>query len=302
MYCVALQEAYNGDTLKTHSKAQLATLILAIRNRYRKLLRSSVKSALTASGFFGAEPLRGISTCMRYSQFREDAIRPNDMEHMINRTNVVADICNQMGKKPLMYRQFKEDESRSIFRFVVKVTPQDNREWHGNKHNPAQERVIKELGIRNPVWATLEPHTGTRAPFGVNHIMIPVGNYQIHHSSEVEDLGRRKDAAEFIDTYATGWPDKSHGANEIIVDCVNYYLVNVGDFVGAYAGKKAKAIIDKEHWSTWSNLNTELLKATFSTYRDVGWYLANPVTNYFRWLSTLDRNPNIIGQRDRSRY
>ena len=132
MYCVALQEAYNGDTLETHSKAQLATLILAIRNRYRKLLRSFVKSALTASGFFGAEPLRGISTCMRYSQFREDAIRPNDMEHMINRTNVVADICNQMGKKPLMYRQFKEDESRSIFRFVVKVTPQDNREWHGN--------------------------------------------------------------------------------------------------------------------------------------------------------------------------
>ena len=92
------------------------------------------------------------------------------------------------------------------------------------------------------------------------------------------------------------------GANEIIVDCVNYYLINVGDFVGAYAGKKAKSIIDKEHYSTWYNLNTELLKATFSTYRDVGWYLANPVTNYFRWLDSLDANPNTIGQRDRSRY
>ena len=190
MYYVKAQTVYNGDTLKTHSKAQLATLILAIRNRYRKLLRSFVKSALTASGFFGAEPLRGISTCMRYSQFREDAIRPNDMEHMINRTNVVADICNQMGKKPLMYRQFKGDKGTSIYRFVVKVTPQDNRKWHGNEHNPAQERVIKELGIRNPVWATLEPHTGTRAPFGVNQYQQDNGNvkYSIQLSFDgIED-------------------------------------------------------------------------------------------------------------------
>ena len=61
MYCVALQEAYNGDTLKTHSNTQLATQLLAIRKPHRKLLRSSVKSALTASGFLGAEPLRGCS-------------------------------------------------------------------------------------------------------------------------------------------------------------------------------------------------------------------------------------------------
>ena len=51
VYYVKAQTFYNGDTLEIHSKAQLATLILAIRNRYRKLLRSFVKSALTASGF-----------------------------------------------------------------------------------------------------------------------------------------------------------------------------------------------------------------------------------------------------------
>ena len=61
MYYVKAQIVYNGDTLKTHSNTQLATLILAIRNRYRKLLRSFVKSALTASGFSGAGPLRGYS-------------------------------------------------------------------------------------------------------------------------------------------------------------------------------------------------------------------------------------------------
>lgn len=210
---------------------------------------------------------------------------PNDMQHMINRVAVVADICDQMGNKPIMYRQVK-DITNNMLRFVVKVTPQENRAYNGNQKNPAQERVIQALGIANPVWATLEPHAGTRAPFGVNHMMIPVGDYTIHHSSEVQDLGRKDDAEQFLDTYATGWPDPSHGDNEVIVDCVNYYLINVGDFVGKYTGKKAKAIIDKEHWSTWSNLNTEMLKAKFGTYRDVGWYLANPVTNYFQWWAS----------------
>ena len=227
---------------------------------------------------------------MRYSDFREDMSNPNDMQHMINRTAVVADICDQMGNRPIMYRQVK-DVANNMLRFVVKVTPQENRVYNGNQKNPAQQKVIQALGIGNPVWATLEPHAGTRAPFGVNHMMIPVGNYKIHHSSEVQDLGRKDDAEQFLDTYATGWPDPSHGDNEVIVDCDNYYLINVGDFVGKYAGKKAKAILAKNqsrgYYNDWDNLNKEMLKAKFRTYRDVGWYLANPVTNYFKWYANL---------------
>lgn len=207
----------------------------------------------------------------------------NDMDHLIQRIAVVANICTQMGNKPLMYRQVKDIVPNTL-RFVVKVTPEENREAHGNKLNPAQEKVIQALGIKNPVWTTLEPHTGTRGPFGENNIMIPVGNYEIHHSSEVQDLGLKKDVEQFLGTYKTGWPDPEHGDNEIMVDCDTYYLINVGDFVGKYAGKKAQEIVDKSSYSDWVNLNKEMLKAKFGTYKDVGWYLANPVTNYFMWL------------------
>ena len=212
----------------------------------------------------------------------------NDMDHMINRVNAVAAICNNMGNKPLMYRQVK-GVFNNTYKFLVKVTPEQNREAHGNKVNPAQEKVIQQLGIKNPVWATLEPHAGTRGPFGENNIMIPVGNYEIHHSSEVQDLGRKDDVEQFLDTYKTGWPDPSHGDNEIMVDCDTYYLINVGDFVGKYAGKKAKDIVDKSSYSDWRNLNTEMLKAKFGTYKDVGWYLANPVTNYLKWYNETQK-------------
>ena len=208
--------------------------------------------------------------------------QPNDMDHMVQRVGVIADICNTMGNKPLMYRQVK-GVINNTYKFVVKVTPEENREINGNKKNPAQQNVIQKLGIKNPVWATMEPAPGTSGPFGENNIMIPVGNYQIHHSSEVQDLGRKDDVEKFLDTYKTGWPDASHGDNEIVVDCVNYYLINVGELVGKYTGKKAKAIIDKSS-RDWNNLNKEMLKAKFGTYRNVGWYLANPVTNYLNWM------------------
>ena len=131
--------------------------------------------------------------------------------------------------------------------------------------------------------------------------MIPVGNYEIHHSSEVQDLGRKDDVEQFIDTYKTGWPDPEHGDNEIMVDCGTYYLINVGDFVGKYAGKKAKEIVDKSSKSSydeWNNLNKEMLKAKFGTYKDVGWYLTNPVTNYLKWYNETQKK-KIAAMRSR---
>jgi hypothetical protein len=221
---------------------------------------------------------------MKIFEVTEALQNANDMDHLIQRVSVVANICTQMGNKPLMYRQVTGVFPNTL-RFIVKVTPQENRKYHGNDVNPAQQKVIQALSIRNPVWATLEPHTGTRGPFGENHIMIPIGDYKIHHSSEVQDLGKKSDADQFLSTYKTGWPDPGHGDNEVIVDCVNYYIINVGDFVGKYAGKKAKDIVvDKSSFNDWNNLNTKLLKARFGTYTDVGWYLSNPVTNYFMWL------------------
>lgn len=132
--------------------------------------------------------------------------------------------------------------------------------------------------------------------------MIPVGNYEIHHSSEVQDLGRKDDVEQFMDTYKTGWPDAEHGDNEVIVDCVNYYLINVGAFVGKYAGKKAKAILainrSRGYYSDWDNLNKEMLKAKFGTYKDVGWYLSNPVTNYLKWMDENQKKRSADARAD----
>lgn len=222
---------------------------------------------------------------MKIYEVTEDLENAKDIDHLIQRINVVADICIKMGNRPLMYRMVK-DVIPNTMRFVVKVTPKEDRDWHGNKKNPAQKKVIQALGIKNPVWATLEPHPGTRGPFGENNIMIPVGDYQIHYSSEVKDLGDKQDVEQFLDTYQTGWPDTEHSDKEIIVDCDTYYLINVGDFVGKYAGEKAKDIINSAaSRQDWQNLNTELLKSKFKTYKDVGWYLSNPVINYFKWYA-----------------
>jgi hypothetical protein len=223
-----------------------------------------------------------LKTFKTFSEINEDMANTNDMDHMIKRVAVVADICTKMGNKPLMYRQVK-GVVNNAHKFAVKVTPQENRKYNGNAKNPAQAKVIQALNIKNPVWASLESHTGTRGPFGENNIMIPIGSYKINYSSKVKDLGRKDDVEKFLDTYKTGWPDASHGDNEIVVDCVNYYLINVGELVGKYTGKKAKDIIDKSS-RDWNNLNKEMLKAKFGTYRNVGWYLANPVTNYLNWM------------------
>ena len=64
--------------------------------------------------------------------------QPNDMDHMIQRVGVIADICNTMGNKPLMYRQVK-GVFHNAYKFVLKVTPDENREINGNQKNPAQQ-------------------------------------------------------------------------------------------------------------------------------------------------------------------
>ena len=78
----------------------------------------------------------------------------NDMDHMIKRVAVVADICTKMGNKPLMYRQVK-GVVNNAHKFAVKVTPQENRKYNGNAKNPAQAKVIQALNIKNPVDAKM---------------------------------------------------------------------------------------------------------------------------------------------------
>jgi hypothetical protein len=163
--------------------------------------------------------------------------------------------------------------------------------------------VLKKLGIEHAVFATMDPHPGTSGKFGANYFMVPIGAYKIYSSPQVKDLGSdtsymdkdRKmfappsdeEVAKFdavADTYKEGWPDAGF-PNEVILDCEQYYMINVGEFVKKYAGEKARQMYtrDPDKFNKMKyDLKKELLTSRFKTYDDMAWYLRNPVTNLLK--------------------
>jgi len=240
---------------------------------------------------------------------------PNDYDHAIQRIGITADICEKMGNKPILYRQIKyefygDKYTPNGLALVTKVTAMPDRKVRGD-HNKAQNFIVNKLNIKNPVWATPYPPEGTVGRFGETHIMVPIGNYEIHHSAEVADMGSQEDADDFIDSYTTGWPGQEHGDSEVIVDCEEYYLINLYDFIRTYTGKKTKEIIKNEPTKDrfgreskpashlrFVDLNKKMLEAKFRTYNQVAWYLKNPVTNYFKFLEEKqnERNAALRGK------
>jgi len=41
-----------------------------------------------------------------------------------------------------------------------------------------------------------------------------------------------------------------------------------------------------------------MLKAKFGTYKDVGWYLSNPVTNYLKWMDENQKKRSADARAD----
>ena len=126
--------------------------------------------------------------------------------------------------------------------------------------------------------------------------MVPIGTYKIYSSPQVKDLGSDKSYSigpDFLhvvnmdpiaDTYKEGWPSAGF-PNEVILDCEQYYMINVGEFVKKYAGEKARQMYtrDPDKFSKIKNdINKELLTSRFKTYNDMAWYLRNPVTNLLK--------------------
>lgn len=249
---------------------------------------------------------------MRSVEFISELVAPaNHLIHAINRINVVANICEKMGNKPLMYREhIHEDHPDQIYsgselNLISKVSPEPGRIYN-DQDKLLQPYVLSKLGIKNPVWATLQSWGGTRGPFGENNFMVPIGRYKVHYSPVITDLGsddrfydlngnEKKQIKNFdmvVRSYKTGMPAASHGKKEVILDCDSYYLINVGEFVGKYAGEKAQSILLKHrlkdvilnNQEKWNDLNADLLHKQFETYTNIAWHLKNPVTNYFKWI------------------
>ena len=179
---------------------------------------------------------------------------------------------------------------------IQKVTPRGIRDEKLLGSGDRQNHVLNKLDIEHAVFATMDPHPGTQGKFGANFFMVPIGAYKIYSSSQVKDLGSNTSYAigpEFmhvakneliIDTYKEGWPSAGF-PNEVILDCEQYYMINVGEFVKKYAGEKARQMYtrDTDQFSKIKNdINKELLTSRFKTYNDMAWYLRNPVTNLLK--------------------
>ena len=86
-----------------------------------------------------------------------------------------------------------------------------------------------------------------------------------------------------VDTYKEGWPSAGF-PNEVILDCEQYYMILVGEFVKKYAGEKARQMYTRDNtvMKVKNDINKELLTSRFKTYNDMAWYLRNPVTNLLK--------------------
>jgi hypothetical protein len=243
---------------------------------------------------------------MRSEEFVTELVTGVENEqHLINRVNKVADICATMGDRPLLYREVRN--TRGLYgdkSLIIKATPRGMRdEKLLGSGNLVQGHVLNKLGIEHPVFSTMDPHPGTQGKFGANYFMVPIGEYKVYSSTQVKDLGsdnsyydksrkmfapasdeeaKRFDAV--ADTYKEGWPSAGF-PNEVILDCEQYYLILVGEFVKKYAGEKARQMYTREKnpiLRIRNDINKELLTSRFKTYDDMAWYLRNPVTNLLK--------------------
>ena len=228
----------------------------------------------------------------------------SSFEHLINRVNKVADVCATMGDRPLLYRMLRGTSTSGQYSLIQKVTPRGMRdEKLLGTGNLVQPHVLNKLGIEHPVFAKMDPHPGTSGKFGANFFMVPIGAYKIYSSTQVKDLGsdtsyydksrklfapvNDEEAERFdavADTYKEGWPSAGF-PNEVILDCEQYYMILIGEFVKKYAGEKARQMYtrDTNRFTKMKyDINKELLTSRFKTYNDMAWYLRNPVTNLLK--------------------
>ena len=241
-----------------------------------------------------------INTDMRSHEFVTELVSTvGSPEHLINRINKVADICATMGDKPLLYRMLRGTSTSGRYSLIQKVTPRGIRDEKLLGSGDRQNHVLNKLDIEHAVFATMDPHPGTQGKFGANFFMVPLGAYKIYSSPKVKDLGSDTSYSigpDFLhvvnmdpiaDTYKEGWPGAGF-PNEVILDCEQYYMINVGEFVKKYTGFDGKAIYNREKNPVLrmrNDLNKELLTSRFKTYNDMAWYLRNPVKDLLKAIN-----------------
>ena len=236
---------------------------------------------------------------------------------------VAAELCSKMGNQPILYRAMHGGEYRGGAKnnLIKKITNPARKGVMGN-HNTIQIAVLEGLDIKSPAQATTIAPSSTSSYFGTNHIMIPSSDFTAYWNPDIDDLGgfkgydpqyqtgaapsggtlsRREAPPEeemkkILSGYKTGIPTYKEHKGEVIVDTPFYYMLNLEAFLSTFAGKKVKELISIDNRKSFAPIKAELLAAKFQTYRDVGWYLANPATSMLQWIADKEKEVEQRGQ------
>ena len=255
---------------------------------------------------------------MRSQEFITEVVTPtNDTEHAIERLKVAAELCSKMGNQPILYRAMHTGKYQGGGKnnLIQKVDNPARKGVMGN-HNPIQVAVLNDLKIVSPAQVTTVAPSSTSSYFGTNHIIIPGGDFTAYWNPDIDDLGgfkgydpkyqqgaaddkggtvsrtgepKEDEMQKILSGYQKGIPSYSQHKGEVILDTPFYYILNLQSFLSTFGGKKVKELITVQNRSTWSPISAELLASKFKTYRDVGWYLANPAINMMKWIASKEK-------------
>jgi len=253
---------------------------------------------------------------MKIREVTEEVVPINNTEHAVERLKVAAKLCSKMGNQPILYRAMHGGQYRGGAKnnLINKITNPAREGVMGN-FNPIQIAVLKGLNIASPAQTTTIAPDSTTSYFGTNHIIIPGGDFAAYWNPDIDDLGgfkgydpqyargagpsggtiSRRDEPEgeelqkILSGYQKGIPSYSQHKGEVILDTEFYYMLNLESFLSKFGGKKVKELITIDNRKSFAPIKQDLLVDKFKTYRDIGWYLANPATNMMKWIAGKEK-------------
>lgn len=233
--------------------------------------------------------------------------RATTTDHLINRLNVAARLCDELGDAPLMFREFRTGMNyETVLAKVINRNDTESRTLQhvkGGVGKNGQIAILTKLGIENPVFTKMSPPDNTFGFHGDPHIFIPPPNTRAMWSPEIQDLGGQrlsggkeigrtldgslvtgvmaKGADEWVKTYVEGVPEQFTD-HEVIFDCEYYYLLNIQSFLHRFSGRDNKFSLTSSA-GFYKKIDPEVWSKRVRTYTDVANFLRNNGVSYVQW-------------------
>lgn len=239
--------------------------------------------------------------------------RAETTDHLINRLNFAADLCDAMGDVPLLVREFKTGLRQETV--LAKVINKTEKEGHrkpqyvkGGLGKEGQIAILDKLGIDNPVFTKMDLPNDTFGFHGDPHIFIAPPGAQAYWSPNVVDLGGQrvirqgtdieddegrtadgarivgamaKNADKWAATYRNEMPTE-RTRNEVIWDCEFYYLLNIESFLKRFAGRANKMSLTAGNLGK-KRIDPSVWAERVRTYSDIANFLRKEGVSYVQW-------------------